>query len=179
VAAINSGSQARTLFYAEDLGKHCRKIEREAKSAIEETGANMLYLVFGMLEFPESPGSDKLYRAPLVCVPVSMTRTDEGQYSDFFLNFTGEELADNLSLREKVKRDFGLNIPEYDAEEEGSVEAYLHAVTDAISKLPNWRVRRMLTLTLLSFTNMLLVRDLDPENWPKAGRNSALLEHPL
>jgi len=179
VAAINSGSQARTLFYAEDLGKHCRKIEREAKSAIEETGANMLYLVFGMLEFPESPGSDKLYRAPLVCVPVSMTRTDGGQYSDFFLNFTGEELADNLSLREKVKRDFGLNIPEYDAEEEGSVEAYLDAVTDAISKLPNWRVRRMLTLTLLSFTNMLLVRDLDPENWPKAGRNSALLEHPL
>lgn len=179
VATANTGSQARTLFYAEDLGKHGRKLEREAKLAIEETGANMLYLVLGFLEFPESPDSEKLYRAPLICVPVSMSRTDEGQYSSFFLNYTGEELADNLSLHEKVKRDFGLNLPEYDAEEEGSVEAYFDAVSEAIAKLPNWRVRRMMTLTLLSFTNMLLVRDLDPENWPKAGRESVLLRHPL
>lgn len=179
VAAANSGSQARTLFYAEDLGKHGRKLEREAKLAIEETGANMLYLVLGFLEYPESPDSEKLYRAPLVCVPVTMSRTDEGQYSSFYLNYSGEELADNLSLREKVKRDFGLNLPEYDSEAEGSVEAYFDAVSDAIGQLPNWRVRRMMTLTLLSFSNMLLVRDLDPENWPKLGATSALLAHPL
>lgn len=179
VADASSGSKVRTLFYAEDLGKHCRKLEREAKSAIEETGANMLYLVLGFLEFPESADSDKLYRAPLVCLPVSLTRTEVGQYSNFFLNYTGEELADSLSLREKVKRDFGLNLPEYDSDGEGSVETYLDAVSDAVARLPNWQVRRMMTLTLLSFTNMLLVRDLDPENWPKAGRSSALLDHPL
>ena len=179
VAAVNSGSQARTLFYAEDLGKHGRKLEREAKLAIEETGANMLYLVLGFLEYPESPDSEKLYRAPLVCVPVTLSRTDEGQYSSFYLNYSGEELADNLSLREKVKRDFGLNLPEYDSEAEGSVEAYFDEVSDAIEQLPNWRVRRMMTLTLLSFTNMLLVRDLDPENWPRLGTTSALLAHPL
>lgn len=179
VAAANSGSQARTLFYAEDLGRHCRKLEREAKSAIEETGANMLYLVLGFLEFPESPDSDKLYRAPLVCVPVSMTRTDEGQYSNFFLSHTGEELADNLSLREKVRRDFGLNLPDYNPDEEASVEAYFDEVSEAIAQLPNWRVRRMMTLTLLSFTNMLLVRDLDPDSWPTVDNKSTLLEHPL
>lgn len=179
VAAASSGSQARTLFYADDLGLHGRKLEREAKSAIEETGANMLHLVLGFLEFPESPGSDKLFRAPLVCVPVHMTRTDEGPYSNFHLNHTGEELADNLSLREKVKRDFGLNLPEYDADKDASIESYFDAVAGAIAKLPNWRVRRMMTLTLLSFANMLLVRDLDPENWPKVGAKSTLLEHPL
>ncbi len=179
LAAANSGSQVRTLLYAEDLGRHCRKLEREAKSAIEETGANMLYLVLGMLEFPEAPDSDRLYRAPLVCLPVNMSRADEGQYSSFYLNYTGEELATNLSLHEKVKRDYGLNLPEYDSDEESSVEAYLDAVSDAVAQLPNWRVRRMMTLTLLSFTNMLLVRDLDSENWPKLGQESALLEHPL
>jgi very-short-patch-repair endonuclease len=179
MAAASSGSQARTLFYAEDLGRHCRKIEREAKSAIEETGANMLYLVLGFLEFPESPDSDKLYRAPLVCVPVNMTRTDEGKYSNFYLNHTGEELADNLSLREKVKRDFGLNLPEYDPDGDASIEGYFDAVSEAVAKLPNWRVRRMMTLTLLSFANMLLVRDLDAENWPKVNSESTLLEHPL
>lgn len=177
LAASTSGSQARTLFYAEDLGKHCRKLEREAKLAIEETGANMLYLVLGFLEFPEAPDSEKLLRAPLLCVPVLLTRTDEERYSSFHISHTGEELADNLSLREKVKRDFGLNLPEY--EDESSVEAYFDAVSDAIATQPNWRVRRMMTLALLSFANMLLVRDLDPNNWPDIGNTSALLSHPL
>lgn len=175
----SSGSQARTLFYAEDLGKHCRKLEREAKLAIGETGANMLYLVMGFLEFPESPGSDKAYLAPLLCVPVSITKADEGLYTTFFLSYTGEELNENLSLREKLKRDFGFNLPEYDFDNSPSVEAYFDEVADVVAVLPGWRVRRMMTLTLLSFTNMLLVRDLDPENWPKQGHKSALLAHPL
>lgn len=179
LSASMSGSQARTLFFAEDLGKHCRKLEREAKLAIEETGANMLYLVMGFLEFPEAPDSDKRYRAPMLCVPVSIGKTEEGRHTTFHLNYTGEELSDNLSLREKVKRDFGLNLPEYDIESEPSVEAYFDEITQAISTLPNWRVSRMMTLTLLSFTNMLLVRDLDPENWPQLNRTSELLGHPV
>ena len=56
---LGNGGQALTLFYAEDLGKHCRKLEREAKLAVEETGANMLYLVLGFLEYPDVPGSEK------------------------------------------------------------------------------------------------------------------------
>ena len=180
MAAALSGSQARTLFYAEDLGKHCRKLERDAKLAIEETGANMLYLVMGFLEFPEAPESEKLYRAPLICVPVMMTKTeDEGKYTTFHLHYTGEEFADNLSLKEKIKRDFGLSLPDYDPDSGASVESYFDAITDATSAMPNWRVRRMMTLTLLSFGNMLLVRDLDPENWVDAEGQSVLLNHPV
>ncbi len=174
-----SGSQVRTLFYAEDLGKHCRKLEREAKLAIEETGANMLYLVMGFLSFPEAPDSEKLYLAPLLCLPVSLTHTDERQYSNFHLHYTSEEVADNMSLREKLKRDFGLNLPEYDAETEPSVETYLEQVREVIAAQPMWEVQSMMTLTLLSFRNMLLVRDLDPQNWPNVEGSSALLAHPL
>jgi SpoU rRNA methylase family enzyme/very-short-patch-repair endonuclease len=171
--------ELQTLFYAEDLGKHCRKLEREAKLAIEETGANMLYLVTGFLEFPDAPDSDKLLMAPLLCLPVVITRVDEGQYSSFFLQYTTEEVSDNLSLREKLKRDFGVNLPEYDSESEGSAEEYLKEVARAVENNPNWRVHRMMTLTLLSFTNMLLVRDLDPEKWTREGEFDSLLEHPL
>jgi transcription elongation GreA/GreB family factor len=174
-----SGADLRTLYYAEDLGKHCRKLEREAKLAIEETGANMLYLVAGFLEFPEAPDSEKLYQAPLLCIPVSMTRVDEGQYSSFYLNHTGEEISDNLSLREKLKRDYVFNLPEFDPEGDESAEAYLKRVTKAVERQPNWSVKPMLTLTLLSFTNMLLVRDLDPSKWRQEGLFNSLVEHPL
>jgi hypothetical protein len=179
LAAAESGAKAFTLFYTEDLGKHCRKIEREAKLAIEETGANMLFLVFGFLEFPEVPDSEKLLHAPLVCVPVSITRSEHGQYASFSLSFNGDDFGENLSLRKKVKCDFGLNLPEFDADESTSVEAYLDTLSDVVSTLPNWRVRRMLSLALLSFTNMLLVRDLDPKSWPQIDGQSTLLAHPL
>ena len=174
-----SGADLRTLYFSEDLGKHCRKLEREAKLAIEETGANMLYLVTGFLEFPEAPNSEKLYQAPLLCIPVSVSRVDEGQYSSFYLNYTGEELSDNLSLREKLKRDFGFNLPEFDPEGDESAEAYLKRVTKAVERQPGWSVKPMLTLTLLSFTNMLLVRDLDPTKWCQEGVFASLVEHPL
>jgi len=47
-------SKVRALMYQDGLAKHCRKIEREATLAIEETGANMLFLVLGVLGIPGS-----------------------------------------------------------------------------------------------------------------------------
>ena len=70
-------------------------------------------------------------------------------------------------------------MPEYDSDDEGSIETYLDALSDTVASFPTGGCGGSMTLTLLSFTNMLLVRDLDPENWPKTGRNSALLEHPM
>lgn len=179
------GSRARstaalqTLYYGDELGKHGRKLAREAKLAIEETGSNMLYVVFGFLEFPDNPGSDKLYQAPLLCVPVTVAISDEGQYSSFTLVSSGEELTDNLSLREKVKRDFGLNLPTYWDEEDESADAYLARVAETVKELPGWRVQHRITLSLLSFANMLMVKDIAPETWADASGKSALLDHPL
>lgn len=172
-------TQIRTLYYADELGKHGRKLEREARLAIEETGSNMLYLVFGFLEFPESQESDKLYQAPLLCVPVAITGTDSGQYTTFDVSYTGEELTDNLSLREKVKRDFGLNLPVYDDENDESIASYLARVDKAVENLPEWTVRRRMTMALLSFANMLMVKDIDPETWVVGKKKSLLLTHPL
>lgn len=172
----NTGNKLQTLYYVEDLGRHCRKIDREAKLAIEETGANMLYLVFGFLEYLESPSSDKRYIAPLICLPVRIDKIENGPYQTFSLVYTGEELADNLSLQEKVNRDFGLSLPEFN--EDDGLAKYFGAIEEAIEDQPQWRLRRMMSLTLLSFAKMLLVRDLDPDNWPKdSNAKNSLLNH--
>lgn len=180
-ARNGAGSSLRALYYPEDLAKHSRKLEREARLAIEETGSNMLYLVFGFLEFPDTVDSDKLFMAPLVSVPVKMDRNEKGQYTDFYLSATGEEIEDNLSLREKVKRDYGLLLPSFDDYEEADDLAGYYAVIEkAIARQPRWQLRRRVTLCLLSFGNMLLVRDLDPAKWPeRVSGKSALLDHPI
>jgi hypothetical protein len=50
----------RALLYPDELAKHCRKIEREAVLAIEETGANMLFLVLGFLDKPYTSASGRI-----------------------------------------------------------------------------------------------------------------------
>lgn len=168
----------RALLYPDDLAKHLRKIEREANLAIEETGANMLFLVLGFLEFPDQKNSDKNFLAPLICLPVTMSKKEVGGEQQFSLQFTGDDISDNLSLREKLRNDFGLHFPELD-DEQIDVEEYFEEVKAVIDKRPNFTFRNRISLCLLSFSNMLLVRDLDHSKWPGIKNKNALLDHPI
>jgi transcription elongation GreA/GreB family factor len=166
------------LYYDEELSKHCRKLDREARLAIEETGANMLYLVLGFLEFPDTKDSTRTFAAPLVCVPVRMDTVQEHRGAVFKLCSTGEEVEENLSLREKLKRDLSMTLPDFPDEDDG-IEEYLAVIEKEVARKPGWRLRRATTLAILSFANMLLVRDLDPERWQSDTGRSLLLDHPI
>jgi hypothetical protein len=176
--ASAGGANVRALLYPDDLAKHCRKIEREAVLAIEETGANMLFLVLGFLDFPDQRNSERSFSAPLVSIPVTMIRRDSGGQQVFSLQYTGDDIAENLSLREKLKTDHALILPEL-GEDEIDVEAYLGAIEEIVAARPGFSVRHRVSLCLLSFANMLLVRDLDPEKWPQLGDRHLLLDHPI
>ncbi|MGC2525892.1 MAG: DUF4011 domain-containing protein [Stellaceae bacterium] len=171
-------SNVRALLYLDDLAKHCRKIEREAVLAIEETGANMLFLVLGFLDCPDQRDSDRTFAAPLVSVPVSMSKREIAGNQVFALQHTGDDISENLSLREKLKTDHSIILPEL-VEDQIDIEGYFSAIQEIIKDRPGFAVRRRVSLCLLSFTNMLLVRDLDPTKWPKIGEQHTLLDHPI
>ena len=166
----------RALMYPDDLAKHCRKIEREAVLAIEETGANMLFLVLGFLEFPDQRDSDKSFLAPLISVPVTLLKKDVAGIQLFSLQYTGDDVSENLSLREKLRNDFGITLPELD-EDQIDVEAYFSEISRIIKQKPGFSLKRRASLCLLSFTNMLLVRDLDPTKWPTVNDQNGLIDH--
>jgi transcription elongation GreA/GreB family factor/very-short-patch-repair endonuclease len=168
----------RALLYPDDLAKHCRKIEREANLAIEETGANMLFLVLGFLDYPDEQQSDRHFLAPLISIPVRLTSINEGGQKTFSIECTGDELAANLSLHEKIRVDHGLVLPDFN-EEERDVEKYFEAVIRITRTKPGFELKRRISLCLLSFTNMLLVRDLTPENWRGSDNSNGLLDHDI
>jgi hypothetical protein len=168
----------RALLYLDDLAKHCRKIERESILAIEETGANMLYLVLGFLDFPDQRDSDRLFSGPLLSIPVVLSKREFAGNQVFSIRHTGDEVTENLSLREKLRQDHGLTLPELD-EEELDVESYFASINKVIRSRPNFTLRPRVSLCLLSFTNMLLVRDLNPENWPDTKNGNGLLDHSI
>lgn len=171
----------RALFYPDDLERVMRKVSAEARTAIEETGSNFLHLIFGFLEYTESDDSQKTLLAPLVAVPVTLVRgaldTTTRTYR-YELSFSGEDITDNLSLREKLTQDFRLRLPDFDVDENNSLDDYLRDVARAVKHKHHWAVRRFLTLAPLSFGKMLLVRDLDPQRWPgHADGSNRLQDH--
>ncbi|HEY3975262.1 MAG TPA: DUF4011 domain-containing protein [Candidatus Sulfotelmatobacter sp.] len=159
----------RVLAYQDDLDRTAKKITTTARTSIEESGANMLYLCFGFLEWKDSetvPAS----HAPLLIMPVTIERekAPRNQGWVYQIQYSGEDLTTNLSLVEKMKRDFGVALPYL--REEDSPSSYAHAVREAISSRPGWQVKNILTLALLSFGKLLMFLDLDPARWPAKAR---------
>lgn len=157
----------QTLLYPADLERQLRKISSEAKTAIEETGSNMLFLVFGFLEFYDSDDSERAMLAPLLSLPVTLVKggldRETGTYQ-YSVAHSGEDLAENHTLREKMRRDFMLNLPDYNDEEEP--ESYFARIEYAISKKRRWKVRRQITLCMLSFGKLAIWSDLDVKKNP-------------
>lgn len=164
----------QTLLYPADLERQLRKIASEAKTAVEETGSNMLFLVFGFLEFYDSEDSERPMLAPLISLPVTLVRGEidrETRTYQYTVQHNGEDLAENHTLREKLRRDFMLSIPEFGEEDEP--ETYFRRIEDAVKNKRRWKVRRQITLGMLSFGKLAIWSDLDTK------KNPGLTDHEL
>ena len=162
----------QTLLYPAHLERQLRHLTSAARTAIEESGTNMLFLAFGFLEWAETADADQRHLAPLLLLPVSLRRTDPDRATGAFqyaVSYSGEDVSANLSLQEKLK-EFGLELP--DPTEDDTPESYAHRVAHAVEPRVGWQVRRHVTLSLFSFGKLLMYRDLDPANWP-AGHGPA------
>lgn len=177
VQASLTDDQIQTLYYPAELEAVLRSIHGKAQVAIEETGAGILYLSLGFLEWYESEDSDKARLAPLFTIPVTLEKgkldPQAGLYR-YHLRYTGEDIIPNLSLHEKLQGDFGIALPSLD--DEMLPETYFKQIQAIIEKnKPRWKVRRYGALSLLNFSKMLMYLDLDPERWPEGSKN--LLNH--
>lgn len=156
----------QTLLYPEDLERILRNIDRAAHTAIQESGTNMLYLIFGFLAWYESDDAQEPRYAPLLIMPVTLKRIRSDHAFLYEITHTEEEIADNLTLREKLRQEFSLDLPSFD--EEDTPSTYFAKVAQlARTKVePPWYVSWQVSLGLLSFGNLLMYLDLDPARWP-------------
>lgn len=125
----------RVLAYQDDLGRIAKKITTTARTSIEESGANMLYLCSGFLEWKDSE-TVQASHAPLLIMPVTIDRekASRNQGWVYQIQYSSEDLTTNLSLVEKMKRDFGVAVPYL--REEDNPSSYADAVREAISSRP-------------------------------------------
>ncbi|MCP2080855.1 UNVERIFIED_ORG: very-short-patch-repair endonuclease/DNA polymerase III delta prime subunit [Methylorubrum zatmanii] len=166
-AKQHTDRQLQTLKFPKPLDAILEKLRGDARLAEQETGLSTLFLVFGFLEWVEKEGGTKLL-APLLLLPVHLeaTRSELGKIT-YELTATSTVPEDNLSLRKRIDRDFGLKLPEVSVDADGgfSVEAYLAEVQARIGDLKGWRIRRLLTVGHFVFGRLAMYADLDPQQW--------------
>lgn len=172
--ALLTDSKLQTAEPLAKLESRLQKTYYTARTSLEETGANILYLALGMLTWYDEATPTEPRLAPLVLVPVLLERSTAAER--YRLRHTGGEVAGNLSLQAKLKASFNLALPLPEPDEDGALADYYAAVAAAVAGRPGWQVEvDNLALSFFSFGKFLLYRDLDPATWP-AG--AGLLEHP-
>jgi len=154
----------QTKLIARDLHSRLLRIESEGHTLLQEQGIEVLYLTLGILEWYEDPNASTPRYAPLVLVPVELSR--DGVQSQFAVSYTAADMGPNLTLAAKLKGEFRLDLPDFD--DEFDIAAYLDAVAEAVSSQARWKVHRdKVILGLFSFGKFQMYMDLDPGRWPR------------
>jgi hypothetical protein len=153
-----------------------RSLASKAKTIIDETGANNLYLTFGMLNWRFD---DRELRSPLVLVPVTLSTTNRGERYTLTLDEAGASTP-NYCLVEKLRVTFGLEVSELiDPAQDASgidLRATFDAVRRAIARRGlHFRVEETVHLAILQFAKFPLWKDLD-DSWEALSGNS-LVSH--
>jgi len=157
-----------------------RALAYKARTVVQETGANNLYLAFGSLVWT---ANDRELRSPLVLVPVVLEPAGRGGDYRVRLDEAGASTP-NYCLLEKLRQLHGLSIPGLENPQDASrtdtsgidLAGAFRATREALlaAGLP-FRVEETLDLSILQFAKFRLWKDLD-ENWETLAQNS-LVNH--
>ena len=167
-------AQLETRMGPDALQKRLLKIGREAQTAEEESGVNILYLALGFLTWFEDKSSAIGREAPLILLPVELVRNQ--RTSTYDIRMRDDDIVTNLPLQQRLKDDFGIQLPELEIDELWTPSKYFQQITELIASQKAWQVDRDgIQLGFFSFSKLLMYRDLSIEMWP-AG---AIADHAL
>ena len=152
----------RTYLSEIETEKALTSVYRAARVALEENGANTLYLAMGFLRWYESDISEKARYAPLILYPVELVRKSAAKA--YTLRVRDDEPQFNVTLLEMLRVDFGLNITGLDPlpMDESGIDTRLvfSQIRQAVMGKSRWDVEELAFVGLFSFNQFIMWNDL-------------------
>jgi very-short-patch-repair endonuclease len=153
----------QTASTPEQLDRSLRRIDEQARVTLEEQGVNALFLALGVLLYSDVPGASEVFRAPLVLVPVALSR--RSARAGYTLRATDDDPLINPALAEHLRRVHGLILPDLpDADARGDdydLQSFFGATAEAIGGQPGWAIKSEIYLGLFSFQKFVMYKDLE------------------
>ena len=137
-----------------------KNIYRAARNAIEESGANSLFLAIGTLRWYETEQSTIPRYAPLLLLPVDMVYK-KGHYN---IRTRDEEITINITLMEFLRQNFDISIgglSPLPLDASGvDVPLIFAIIRDALKQQKRWDVEEECLLGIFSFSKFLMWNDV-------------------
>lgn len=137
-----------------------KNIYRASRNAIEETGANALYLAIGTLRWFETELSEKPRYAPILMLPVEMVY----KKGDYYIRTRDEEIVLNITLVEFLRQNFDISIPGLNplpTDNHGVDVAKIFAIIrEVLKNQKRWDVEEEAILGVFSFSKFLMWNDI-------------------
>lgn len=138
-----------------------KHIHRTARTALEENGANSLFLALGVLKWFETERSTKPRYAPILMIPVDLVRHAGNKY---VIRSRDEETIINVTLIEMIKQQFGLpmdRLTPLPTDESGvDVRQVMATMRSCVMAQPRWDVLDEAMLGLFSFSKYVMWNDI-------------------
>ena len=162
IKAEFENKRLRSVFTEGELTNVIKGLYRTAKAALEENGANTLYLALGMLKWFESKRSTKARYAPIILLPIEMVRKSAAQ--GYVIRLRDEEPQMNITLLEKLKQDFGIVVKGLDplpGDEHGiDIRKVFTAMRKAVMEQSHWDVLETASIGIFSFSQFVMWNDI-------------------
>ena len=152
---------------AEDaLPRSLLRMEQAARSFLQEQGIPLLFLSLGTLHWADPKLPAKIRRAPLLLVPVALTRRTARD--SFTLRWNDAEVEANETLSVLLADQFRITLPpppDFDERTEdgfSAVRDWMDGVARAVAGQAGWKVEPdACALGLFGFAKLLMARDLE------------------
>ncbi len=151
----------RTYMTAPDLEKAMSKLRRQAKVSLEENGANTIYLALGFLEWYETDRSEKARYAPLVLIPVNITRKIQDRM--YTIKPRDEAAQINITLLEMLRQNYGIdiNLNQLPEDEKGvDIPLIFSIIRQSVITNPRWDVKEFAYIGQFSFSRFIMWNDI-------------------
>ena len=163
IAATEFKSRRLRSFLDEsELDKIMKKLHRQAKVSLEENGVNTIYLALGFLRWYETDKSEKPRYAPLVLVPVDITR--KVQEKAYNICIRDEDTQVNITLLEMLRQIFGIDIKGLDpvpVDENGvDLNLIFSTIRQGVMAQSRWDIEEYAFIGQFSFNRFIMWNDI-------------------
>jgi hypothetical protein len=158
-----------------ELDTRLVELYRGARNALQEGGANTLFLALGFLVWSRPDKPEARVKAPLILLPITLDR--KSARSGFSLRAHEDDPRFNPTLVEMLRQDFeldlGVPLEELPSDENGiDIASIWKRVRAAIKDIRGWEISEDVVLSTFSFAKYLMWKDL-------AERTEDLRESPV
>lgn len=161
---VNELQKKRIFSYLteSELSNGLKFIYRTSRTALEENGANSLFLVLGVLKWYETERSVKPRFAPILLLPVDIVR--KVGTMGYVIKAREEEIILNITLAELLKQQFNIELKgltPLPTDESGvDVKKVFATIRTIIREVKRWDVVEESMLGLFSFNKFVMWNDI-------------------